>query len=67
MTCERCGATVKNTLADNSISRIGRYKTAAYYCGSCDKIFVLDKYKDILDVHKFDSEYEWLREQNPVR
>jgi len=65
MTCERCNATVKRTLADNTVSRIGRYKTAAYYCDACDRIFIIDNYKSMLDPHKFDGELPWLREQNP--
>ena len=65
MVCEQCGSFVKRTLADNSVSRIKRYKTVAYYCDTCDEIHVIDKYKDRIDPHKFDGEYEWLRAQNP--
>ena len=65
MNCERCNAPVKRTLADNTVTKIKRYVTAAYYCDACDRIFILDKYKDVLDAHKFDGELSWLREQNP--
>jgi hypothetical protein len=65
MNCEKCGSLVKRTLSDNSIGIIKRYKTVAYYCDLCDEIFILEKYKDMIDKHKFDNELTWLREQNP--
>ena len=65
MNCEKCSAKVKQTLSDNCVSRINRYKTVAYYCDFCDEIFILDKYKAVIDKHKYDNELTWLREQNP--
>lgn len=64
MNCEKCGETVKRTLADK-VGMLGRYKTVAYYCDSCDEIFILDKYKQSIPKEKFDGELGWLREQNP--
>ena len=64
MKCEKCNQRVKQTLVDNSVSIIGRYITVAYYCDACDEIFIIEKYKDKIDKHKFDDEYSWLREQN---
>gem|GEM_PF-1412562 len=66
MKCKQCGKTAAQTLSDNCASRIGRYKTVAYYCETCDKIFILDKYKDKIDAHKYDEEYTWLRAQSCV-
>ena len=65
MKCEKCGNLVKRTLADNCVSRMKLYKTVAYYCDACDEIFIVDKYKDVLDKSKYDGELEWLRKQNP--
>jgi len=62
MKCEKCGTAVTKTLSDNCVSRVGRHKTTAYYCGHCDEIFILDKYKDIIDKHKYDGELSWLRD-----
>jgi len=63
MKCERCEQTVKQTLSDRCVSRIKRYKTVAYYCDRCDKIFILDKYKDIINPHKYDDDLTWLRDR----
>ena len=65
MNCEKCGNPVKRTLSDNCVSRIKLYKKVAYYCDFCDEIFILAKYKNVLDKHKYDDELTWLREQNP--
>ena len=66
MNCQKCGYPITRTLADNTVSLIKRYVTAAYYCDACDAIFVLDKNKDKFDERKFDGELPWLREQNPL-
>ena len=65
MKCEKCENLVKRKLTDRCVSRIKRYKNVAYYCNYCDEIFILDKYKDVIDKHKYDGELNWLREQNP--
>lgn len=65
MNCEKCGATVKQVLSDNCVSRIKRYKPVAYYCDSCDEIFIMEQYRELIDKHKYDSELSWLRQQNP--
>ena len=65
MKCEKCENTVKRILFDNCVSRIKRYKPVAYYCDFCDEIFIIDKYKEIFDKHKYDNELVWLRKQNP--
>ena len=65
MNCEKCKNLIKRTLCDNCVSRIKRYKVVAYYCDYCDEIFILKKYKNILDQHQYDDELEWLRQQNP--
>lgn len=56
---------IKKTLVDNCVSRLKLYKTVAYYCDHCDKIYILEKYKEIIDESKYDGELEWLRKQNP--
>jgi len=63
--CEKCGERTIRTLADNCVSKLKLYKTVAYYCDDCDELFVIDKYKDVIDKHKYDGELPWLREQNP--
>ncbi|MDQ0360769.1 hypothetical protein [Breznakia pachnodae] len=65
MKCEKCASLIKRTLADNCVSKINRYKTVAYYCDTCDEIFILEKYKNVIDKHKYDKDLTWLREQNP--
>ena len=65
MNCEKCGERTIRTLADNCVSKLKLYKTVAYYCDDCDELFVIDKYKDVIDKHKYDGELPWLREQNP--
>jgi len=65
MNCEKCGNPVKRTLSDNCVSRIKLYTKVAYYCDVCDEIYILDKYKSVIDKHKYDDELVWLREQNP--
>lgn len=66
MNCEACGHLVKQTLSDRCVSRIGRYKPVAYYCGTCDKIFILPQYQDRINPHQYDEELSWLRAQNPT-
>lgn len=65
MKCEKCNNLVKRTLADNCVSRFKFYKTVAYYCDHCDKIYILERYKDVIAENKYDGELEWLRDQNP--
>lgn len=65
MNCEKCKNPIKKTLVDNCVSRLKLYKTVAYYCDYCDKIYILEKYREIIDESKYDGELEWLRKQNP--
>jgi len=65
MKCENCGNLIRRTFSDNCVSKWNLYKKVAYYCDHCDKIFIFGKYKDIIDIHKYDGEYKWCREQNP--
>jgi len=66
MVCEKCGNPARQTLGDTCVSQIGLYKTVAYYCDQCDAIFIIGKYKDVIDGHKYDGELQWLRDQNPL-
>ena len=61
MKCERCGNVAKRTLSDNCVGKLKLYKTVAYYCDFCDEIFIVEKYKAILDKHAYDGELTWLR------
>ncbi|WP_294667495.1 hypothetical protein [uncultured Fusobacterium sp.] len=65
MKCKNCNNLVKRTLSDNCVSRFKFYKTVAYYYDHCDKIYILEKYKDVIAENKYDSELEWLRDENP--
>lgn len=67
MNCEKCNSPVKRTLSDNCVSKFGLYKKVAYYCDLCDEIFIIEKYKSIIEKSKYDGELVWLREQNPHR
>jgi len=65
MKCEKCGNAVEKTLADNCVGITKLYKKVAYYCDFCDEIFIIDKYKNAIDKHKYNGELVWLRECNP--